>query len=113
MTPSHQKPVTQFASPAASFVPHPVRHAVALAQTRLPGHGAGLPVPHVPDPSQTGLVSVLPEHDTAPHDVDDDGKTQAPLALQSVAPQVVPVGLQAAEQQWVPVPETPQTPLVH
>jgi hypothetical protein len=37
----------------------------------------------------------------------------APVALQSVAPQVPPVGEHAAVQQCVPAPPTPQTPVVH
>jgi hypothetical protein len=41
------------------------------------------------------------------------GKTHAPDVLQSVAPHVPPVGVQAAAQQCVPVPPRPQMPLVH
>ena len=41
------------------------------------------------------------------------GYTHAPELLQSVAPQVGFEVLHAAVQQWVPVPDTPQSELVH
>jgi hypothetical protein len=56
---------------------------------------------------------MLPEHDGAPHEVVLPGKTQAPVVSQSVAPHAPVVGLHAAVQQWVPVPETPQTFELH
>jgi hypothetical protein len=33
--------------------------------------------------------------------------------VQSVAPHAPPTGLHVAAQQWVPVPDTPQTPAEH
>jgi len=55
---------------------------------------------------------MLPVHEV-PHAVEALGKTQAPLASQSVAPQTPPVGLHDIAQQWLPVPPTPQTPAAH
>jgi hypothetical protein len=56
-------------------------------------------------------VSVDPLQDAAAHVVVPVGYTHAPDPLQSVAPQVPPV-VHAAEQHW-PVPDAPQTPVVH
>jgi hypothetical protein len=63
--PSHQKspapPLAevgvQLASPVASFVPQPCRHAVALAQMRLPEHGPITALlEHVPVPLHAAKV---------------------------------------------------------
>jgi hypothetical protein len=51
-------------------------------------------------------------HEAPPHAVLFEGKTHAPEPLQLVAPQLPPVGLHAAVQQF-PVPAMPQTLLVH
>jgi hypothetical protein len=74
-TPSHQNPVTHFASPARSFVPQAVAHAVALAHTRCAGHAAPAPAgEQVPEPLQSGAgVSVLTVHAALPHVVEFDG----------------------------------------
>jgi hypothetical protein len=93
---------------------HAVLHDVAFAQTKPPGHGDVVPLLHVPEPLQVlAAVSMPALHDAAPQVVPAAGNTQAPVALQSVAPHVPPIGLHDAAQQWVPVPATPQTPAEH
>jgi hypothetical protein len=87
-------------------------HVVAFAHTRPPAHGVGSPGEHVPDPLHVEVVSSPFEHDV-PHVVPLLGNTHAPVvALHPVAPHAPPIGEQAAAQQS-PVPETPQTMLVH
>src|SRR5262249_38186974 len=90
---------------------HAARHAVALAHFTPPGQAAGTPGVHVPAPLQEPAgVSWPLLHDAVPHEVPPPGNTQAPEPSQPVAPQVPPA--QAAAQQ-LPVPFTPQAPLVH
>jgi hypothetical protein len=92
---------------------HDERHAVALRHFRPPGHGAEVPPMHEPAPSQVPpLVRTPFWHEEAPQLIPLGGYTHAPVVLQSLAPHVPPV-VQAAVQQWEPVPDAPHTPLVH
>src|SRR5438105_1038835 len=78
-----------------------------------PAHGADVPALQVPLPLQVGaVVNVEPLHDGLPQLAPEIGKAHAPVPPQPVAPQVPPIGEQAAVQQF-PVPTVPQTPLVH
>jgi hypothetical protein len=61
---------------------------------------------------QLCVVSVAPLQ-VVPQLVLEAGYTHAPDASQSVAPQVASDVEHAAEQQCVPAPEAPQTPLEH
>jgi hypothetical protein len=89
-------------------------HDVASAQTKPPGHGAGVPALHAPAPSHVPAgVSTPLLHEAPPQLVPAGGNTHAPVALQSVAPHTPPSGLHVMAQQWVPVPDTPQVPLTH
>ena len=92
-----------------------MKHAVPDAQARLPGQGAATGVPQVPLPLHSvSLVSieVATAHETGTEQA-VFGYTQAPVAgLQPMAPQVPPMGAQAAVQQ-LPVPVVPHTPLEH
>jgi hypothetical protein len=92
---------------------HAVLHAVALAQTKPPAQGAAAPdAAHVPAPLQVAGVSCPLLHDPGQL-VPLTGNTQAPPALQSVAPHAPPTTAQVAAQQWVPVPDVPQTLAAH
>jgi hypothetical protein len=55
---------------------------------------------------------VFPEQVDGPQGVVFGANTQAPVASQAVAPHSVPIGVQAAAQQF-PVPAMPQMPDVH
>jgi hypothetical protein len=60
-----KKPLEQWASEV-----HAVRHAEPSAQLKFPGHAAGTPAAHVPEPLQSRCgVTVLPEHDCGAHTV--------------------------------------------
>src|SRR5579871_2398202 len=88
-------------------------HDVPFAQMRPPGQDAGVPGAQVPPPLHVGAdVRIDPEQDGLPQ-VLPFGNRHVPAALQSVAPHAPPIGLQAAVQQWVPVPTVPQTSLEH
>ena len=91
---------------------HAVLHDVASAQMKPPAHAALTPAAHEPARHVEACVSIEPVQDAGAHVVDEEGKTHAPDVSQPVAPQVLPTGEHAAAQQ-LPVPETPQTPLVH
>ncbi len=56
-------------------------------------------------PISTGFV--LDYQAPIPHNL------HAPVESQSVAPQALTAALHVAVQQWVPVPEVPQRPVVH
>jgi hypothetical protein len=102
----------QLASPVASFVPQPVKHAVVLEQMRLPAQGPPLPLPlHVPPLQAVKVLVIALAHVVAEQEVEVPGYEQAPVPSQSVAPQAPPV-MQAAEQQC-PVPVAPQMVDVH
>ena len=119
------------AAPLALLATHVRRagvHAVGARALAVGVGGArGLAARRAPAdeaPAQvTGLVLHTPEPLQVPREVSwplvhvppqlvPFGETQAPVASQSVAPQVPPDGLHAAAQQCVPVPEVPQKLLV-
>lgn len=98
-------------SPVASFVPHAVKQAFP-PPLQTYGLHEDVAVPQPPAPSQLWVVKVVPAHVVGLH-VIAEGKLHAPVPVQSVAPQAPPVGVQAAEQQRVPLPVTPQMPFEH
>jgi hypothetical protein len=85
-----------------------VLHVVASAQIRKPGHGIPVPMQE-PVPSQVPAVRKALLHEL--HAL--VGPTQLPNVSQSFTAHGPPIGVQANEQQWVPVPLTPQVPLEH
>jgi hypothetical protein len=65
--------------------------APSEAHVRLPGQAAGVPAAHVPDPLQTLVVRVLPEH-VEPQEVVAIGYVQAAVFVPSHAPLQAPTG---------------------
>jgi hypothetical protein len=100
LTPAGAVPVTLHE--VAQMVP---LHTKSLQELMAPGV-------QLPDPLHAPwAVCMSVAHDAAPHIVELPGYTQAPLVLQSLAPQGAPV-VHALEQQC-PVPPAPQIPLEH
>jgi hypothetical protein len=58
-------------------------------------------------------VSVLPEHEVAPHDVPEPGRTHAPVVSHAVAVLQTSVPAAQGAEQQLPTPPTSHAPLVH